>query len=460
MRRVRFLAALCCALAVTSATVTHASATKTRTIAGVGMIRLGDSAKIGSEHLTRSAYVILSPFNGYLARGIRAGNPNTTVLAYKSSMDLKSNAACTANPAGCDTGITFAEAQAHDAASPKDPWILRDSHGNPMTGGYPDNYLGDVGSASFQTRWLANVSTFLRANGLSGVFIDNVLGDLSGWSQGRFPTKYANDPAWEDAMASFVSRVGPALQRQGFFVAVNAYKPYPDDISWWRRIARWTDGLTDEFWQQNPNDVRQLYTSDAPSWTGHWDYWQQLVGVAQKNGSSFFGISYGDTSDTRLMQYGRASFLIAWNGRGGAYFFNPLAAADPWQEAWTADIGRPVASRYRVGSGWRREFSNGTVVVNPSSTKSQSFTFAHAYVTADGQSVKQLTLAPTSAAILESTAPVSVPKGTPATPKRGIMWDGKRVVTRHAMLVWLRAHHVTWRTWAGHHPSAARSLTG
>ena len=199
---------------------------------GVGMIRLGDTASFGAAHFSHSAYVIVSPFNARLAAQIRATNSNTTVLAYKSSMDLNSEAFCAANVGQCETGVTYAEAVAHDKAYPSDPWVLRDASGNPLTGSYPGNYLGNVGSASFQNRWIANVSAFVKANDFSGVFIDNVLGDVSGWTGGRFPARYRTDAAWGDAMASFVKQVAAVLRPQGLFVAVNAYKPYPDNTSW------------------------------------------------------------------------------------------------------------------------------------------------------------------------------------------------------------------------------------
>jgi hypothetical protein len=449
----------CLALALAGAI--HAESRAQTVAGGVGMLRLGDSASIGSAHFSHSAYVILSPFNGRLVPQIRAQNPNTTVLAYKASMDLKSSAFCAANIGQCETGVSYSEAVAHDAANPKDPWILRDASGNPMTGGYPDNFLGDVGSASFQSRWIANVSAFLKANDFSGVFIDNVLGDVSGWTQGRFPTKYRTDAAWEDAMASFVKQVGAAFHPRGLFVAVNAYKPFPENTSWWQRIAPSTDALMSEYWQQNPNDPRELYTADAPSWTGHWDYWQKLIDIAQNAGSSFFGLQYGDTGDTRLMRYGRASFLLGWNGSRGAYFFNPQNSADPWQGAWTADVGRPLAARYRVGTGWRRDYSGGTVVLDPSATRSQTFDLGKPYRLPDGSTVQSVTLAPTTALVLANTGatPATVPAAVTTAAAHGIRWDGKRFTTRRTFNLWLRSHAISWKNWAVRHPAAARSLS-
>jgi hypothetical protein len=448
----------CLALALAGAI--HAESRVATVARGVGMLRLGDSASIGSAHFSHSAYVILSPFNGRLVPQIRAQSPNTTVLAYKSGMDLKSSPFCAANVGQCETGVTYAEAVAHDAAAPADPWVLRDAAGNPMTGGYPDNFLADVGSRSFQAQWIANVSAFLTANKFSGVFIDNVLGDVSGWTQGRFPTKYRTDAAWGDAMAAFVKQVAAAFRPRGLFVAVNAYKPYPDNTSWWQRIAPSTNALMSEYWQQNPNDPRELYTADAPSWTGHWDYWQKLVDIAQNAGSSFFGLQYGDTGDTRLMRYGRASFLLEWNGNAGAYFFNPQTATDPWQAAWTADIGRPVAARYRVGTGWRREYSGGTVIVDSSATRSQTFDLGGPYQVPGGDTVQTVTLAPTTALILTRVglAPTAPAPATTRPAKAGIRWDGKSFTQRRTFDTWLRLHHIGWKSWALRHPAAARRL--
>jgi hypothetical protein len=452
-------------LALALAGATHAESRTQAVAGGVGMLRLGDSASIGSAHFSHSAYVIVSPFNARLVPQIRAGNAATKVLAYKASMDLKSSPFCAAHGDQCETGISYAEAVAHDAANPKDPWILRDASGSPMTGGYPDNFLGDVGSKSFQSRWIANVSSFLQANHFSGVFIDNVLGDVSGWTKGRYPAKYPTDAAWSDAMASFVKQVSAVFRPRDLFVAVNAYKPYPENTSWWKRIAPSTDALMSEYWQQNPNNPRELYTADAPSWTGHWDYWQKLIDIAQDAGSAFFGLQYGDASDTRLMRYGRASFLLDWNGKRGAYFFNPQSSADPWQGAWTADIGRPLADRFRVGTGWRRDYSGGTVILNPSASRSQTFDLGRPYTLPDGTTARSITLAPSTALVLtgiqqSSSAPAAQrPSAAVSHGATAVRWDGKLFRTRRQFNGWLRSHHLSWNRWAERHPVAAHRLS-
>ena len=401
LRRLPVAAAAVLLAATASAAVdgrTHAG----RAVPGVGMIRLGDSAALGAAHFASSSYLILSPHERRYAMSARKADPSIVTLAYKSAMGLDRSPECRRGVDTCPSAISFAETKEHDAnAPPSERWALSDDSGNPMLShDYPEYALGDVGVPSYQQRWIENVSRFLRANRFSGVFIDSVGGDLSGSTGGRFTSKYPNDQAWERAMTAFIKHVGPALRKQGFFVAANAWKEYPRTPAWWREIAPATDALMVEYWQQNPNNLSELYTSDAPSWTARWEYWESLVEVAQRAGSSFFGLQVGDPSDVRMMRYGRASFLLAWNGKRGAYFFSPRAPVDPWHQAWTADVGPPVGERYRVGVGWRRAFKHGTVIVNPSVSRRQTFELGALYNLPGGTTARSVTLEPTTALIL------------------------------------------------------------
>jgi hypothetical protein len=66
------------------------------------------------------------------------------------------------------------------------------------------------------------------------------------------------------------------------------------------------------------------------------------------------------------MTYGRASFLLVWNGTSGAYIYNPTDSTDPWNPAWTTAIGAPTGAMTQVGGSYVRDYSGGYVVVNPS----------------------------------------------------------------------------------------------
>jgi len=293
-------------------------------------------------------------------------------------------------------------------------WLLRDGAGNLLVNkGYPDNYVGDVGDPAYQRAWLANVLRFLRAHHDDGVFIDDVLRDLVPLA-GTEAAKYPTQQAWAAAQLSFVRAVGSGLRARGYYVLVNASGYIPGDpasdngsntIAWWRQLAPSVSGLFNEYYQQISDGSNTLRAS-GESWQQNWDGWQRLVQAAQALGKDFVGLAYGSSSDTQRMSYGKASFLLDWNGGGGAYIYEPKGEhPTPWNEAWTADIGRPAAPKQRVGAGWLRRYSAGVSIVNPSASSSQTFHLGGNYLTPYGQTVADITLAPTSGLTLTSRAP-------------------------------------------------------
>ena len=91
--------------------------------------------------------------------------------------------------------------------------------------------------------------------------------------------------------------------------------------------------------------------------------------VAQRVGVDFFGYMYGSSSDTRAMRFGKASFMLDWDGEGGAFVYHATEAGDPWHPAWTADLGEPVGEKVVLAPGVAtRRFERGRVIVNATTT--------------------------------------------------------------------------------------------
>ena len=318
---------------------------------GIGVIRLGDRFAQASGY-GRYAYVIVGRSDARSARRLHG-----TTLAYMSGMDITH----------FDTGVSMKAALAHN-------WLLRDSAGNLIAHeGYDDVYLADVGSTSYQQAWVKNVLAFLRSTRIRGVFIDDVIADPRGWTVGEiFPPAYPDQASWAAATASFVKAVGSELKAHGYYVLLNANGHRRDtgaedsgqfDASWWRELAPDVSGFLDEYWQQNPNDLTQL-RSVGTAWYQQWRGWQRLVSVAQRAGVDFFGLTYGTHDDLQAMRYGKGSFMLDWNGKGGAFIFE-TEDGDPYNPAWAADLGRPLAPKVEVQPGvWRRPYERGLVLVN------------------------------------------------------------------------------------------------
>lgn len=345
-------------------------------VPGIGIQRLGSSYG-GASGYERYSYVIV----GRSAAPAAATQPGVS-LVYHSGTSVN---------VGFDTGVPYAVAAANG-------WLLGDASGTLLRNlAYPDNFIGDVGNPAYQADWARRVGDYLAAIRADGVYIDDVIADINAMS-GKYPTKYPDQASWENAMASFVTAVGSALRSRGFYVLVNAHKFVAGDlgsndgsleVQWWRRLAPSVNGLHSEYWVQDPTNIGRLRAAGG-EWWNNWDGWQRLVGVAQAAGADFFAYMYGGSGDTRTMRYGKGSFLLDWDGQGGAFAFSATDGSDPWNAAWTADLGRPTAAKQSPAPGvWTRRFERGTVVVNS--------TGATVSVTVDGS---PRTLGPTDALIL------------------------------------------------------------
>jgi hypothetical protein len=292
----------------------------------------------------------------------------------------------------------------------KHGWVLRDAGGALLhNAAYPNNYVGDVGDAAFQQAWIRNVARILRTTHAKGVFVDDVLRDVAPLADG-YPAKYPSQPTWAAAELSFVRAVGPALRRLGFYVLVsatgytrgdNASDDGTTTVEWWKQLGPSVSGLAYEYFQQSPAGTNQR-RSAAESWDANWPGWERLVKTAQSMKRAFVGMMYGPGGDLSTLMYGKASFLLDWNGKDGAFIYLPTDGVDTGSAIWATSIGVPAAPKHAVGAGWLRRYSRGVVVINPSATSSQAFSLGGSYVAPDGARVSSVTLPPTTALILRA----------------------------------------------------------
>jgi hypothetical protein len=337
-----------------------------------------------------SAYRSYSVVIAGLAQARDAGREPGKSLVYFSGTDVNSR---------WNTGVPYAEARRHG-------WLLKDAAGNLLVNRrYPSNYIGDVGNAAYQRAWITNVTRILHRNGDDGVFIDDVLYDLKPLA-GTEAAKYPTQQQWAAATVSFVKAIGTALRSHGYYVALNASGYIPGDtnsndgtntITFWKQLGPYVDGLMNEYYDQTA--TTQLRATGT-AWYQQWDGWQRLINTAQSMGNDFFGLMHGPVGDAHRMSYGKASFLLDWNGGGGAFIYQPGSRGDPWNGAWTRDIGRPIGPKHQVGTAWFRRYRDGIALVNPSPSTSQHLDLGRTYLSPAGKPVSQLTLAPTTGLVL------------------------------------------------------------
>jgi hypothetical protein len=365
-----------------------ASTVSTTPVAGIGIERLGNSYASGSSY-GRYSYVAVG-----IADAAEAGALDTTSLVYTSGTSV---------PQSWTAGVPYGLALANG-------WLLKDAGGDPVMNLQYGRNVGDFGNRAYQEAFIGWTLAFLRENHNEGIEIDDVVCDAAQLTH-AYPAKYPNRRAWEEAQVSFVAAVGDALRAHGYYVLANATCFVRGDLgsndgsltaSFWRRLAPHVSGLMSEYWLQLPTDPTTVRRQGTDDWMYHWSTWQRLVEVAQEGGADFFALMYGSATSTSVMRYGKAAFLLDWDGRGGAFIYTPdHGTTDPWNPEWTMDIGSPSGPKQQIGVGWRRDFSAGVALVNPDRSTPQQFRLGGTYYQADGAAVSSVTLGPGQGLILQ-----------------------------------------------------------
>ncbi|HWL34254.1 MAG TPA: putative glycoside hydrolase [Gaiellaceae bacterium] len=361
-----------------------------------GLLKIGGPFPAGVD-AGNYQYVVLHSDRAALIPALKAANPQLKVLVYKDMAAALSWAGTTKLPAG----VSMAEAEANPE------WFLNDTNGRRIEWcDYAGDWQMDVGRRSYQDRWATNVGADMRANGWDGVFVDDTNASQSWHLCGRTIAKYPTDAAYASATRSFLANVGPALTSQGFLVIPNIYLPYSSNaLATWLDWISFTSGGMQEFWSKWGTGATEHFAGND------WTYRQQFLGATQRAGKIFLGLTYAPSSDVRSMRYARSTFLLDWDGGESALLLESGNGVDPTDADWMTDIGSPRGARYPAGAAWRRDYSGGTVLVNPSAA-TVWINLEAPHVNQDGQVVSSLALAPTTGAVLRrlgAAAPVSPP---------------------------------------------------
>ena len=346
-------------------------------------IDTGQDAYLGSTG--RYAYVEINDYESGHVAAVRASGAKVLLYA-QTQTEGSSSCQYDARPSW---GVSYCYA---DQAHPE--WFLVDKSGQRAKYTDYNLYMMDMGSASYQQQWADNEIATARRDGFDGVYMDDV--NLSpGHGTNGTLAKY-NDSQYEVAVQSFVAAVATRLRGAGLIVSANVGNANPWDgnaVAESQQMARNLTIYNHEFWMR--------WQAGTPLMTGpEWLTSVQMAEAIQATGAAFAALTYGSSGDVNAMRYARASFLLGWNGHtGSALMYRPPDLEDPYSPEWASYVGAPSGSRYPVGAGWRRQFSGGTVVVNPSAG-SQTFALGGLYRMPDGSVVTAVTLGPASALVL------------------------------------------------------------
>jgi hypothetical protein len=333
--------------------------------------QLGDTSKF--------RYVVLQDYMYSHIAAIKQKNPNTKVLAYLEAPVTRVQSC---------TGSTAPAYAPHDsfgvnycyAAQSHPDWFLTDAGGRRLTyTDYPSYSMMDIGNAAYQQTWAANALNAAKADGFDGVYMDDVNTHPGHGMDGKVAA-YA-DQAYGQAMSSFVASVGDRLRAGGLLAFANVSA---DPWTTWQRsdalaMAAHLTGVNREHysrWGDICGPFSERFNTTANNGTPPIDVELSYDRAIQATGAYLMGIDYGyspaTSSDVATMTYGRAMFLLAWDGRAGSsYIFRPCGGVDPANPAWMTDLGAPSEAATQLADGvYERRYSAGLVLLNPSRTSS------------------------------------------------------------------------------------------
>ncbi len=239
-------------------------------------------------------------------------------------------------------------------------WFLLDYRGERIRdGGSGTDYVFmDPGNLEWRQFFLQRVQESQRANGYYGVFLDNADASIARLERkvNRL-MKYPDDASYQAAIEGFLQYLYEGyFQPQGRPLYANIVSNR--NFEAWFRYLAYLDGAMDEGWGVGWTDE---YRSPA-----EWEAHLERAESTQGEGKTALLISSGRRNDLQRQQFALASYLLVNHGR--AYF--RYAHSDSYREIWlypnyALDLGEPLGVRYPEGDAWRRDFTRGSVVVNP-----------------------------------------------------------------------------------------------
>ena len=411
-RRIVVFAAALVLLVLSGPGAQQAARATTTPQANIASLRICTGCPQSGGDLSRFGYVILNSWDAPLLPALKAANPGLKALVYKN-LSFTVTYGCSG---GVDlpyqtTGVGYCDANANHP-----DWFVTDPSGNRLnSSAYPQAWIMDVGNPSYQAKWLSNVLADVHAGGWDGVFMDDTDADMGWHLSGRTMAKYPTTASWRAATRSMLASVGPALTSAGVLAIPNLSTPWAsnyDSQATWQDWIQFTSGAAQEYYSK--------WSTTSSGWFSgsDWTYRQQFQAITEQAGKIFLGITYAPKADTHSETWARANFLLFDQpSNHGALMFEASdpEAQDPYTASWTADVGTPVGARFQVGSAWRRNFTDGTVLVNPTGA-TVTVPLERSYDRDDGSSTTSVTLGPTSGAVLRSSSAAAAPPPPAQTP--------------------------------------------
>ena len=287
-----------------------------------------------------------------------APHPVLEYLRFEAIMDPGS---CTAAP--WNNNVAYKVGDFCNISANHPDWFLLTTSGQRIMHltGTTKFYLMDPGNPGWRAFFLSRVQEIFAADPVwDGVFLDNVE------ATNAFHVRAGEALAAYPDNASFQAAVQGFLQ----YLRANYFAPQGKLLSA-NLISRTNDADFTKYLTSLDGVMHEGWSIDDPKrWrsAAEWETHLALAEQTQAMGKSIILVSHGTQADLELQNFAYASYLLIANGKASFRY----ASSSAYNQAWLYDnyklnLGAPLGPRYKSGSAWKRDFSNGSVSVDPTS---------------------------------------------------------------------------------------------
>jgi hypothetical protein len=338
---------------------------------------------LSSDHVATSI-VVVQPYEAELTpeqiATLHSQNPDCKVLRYVDNTEAIDTVSALTDlyPWSLDYARRLnTDAEWNDLWANHQDWFLKDANGQyihrPSTYTWEMNpsrpYLMDQGSAGWRDWLVAKVASRL-SYGYDGVFLDQCSPTPTGYS--AIPAKYAGDyGAWRRDINGLVD---------------NIKSHFPDAVVVTNSL--WNGSTYYTYASPNPIDANNADGAEIEGFiyaAGNGPLqtqanWLKEVTLLKKLGEAgkialvHTCIRENDAnSPERILAYSLATFLLGRSGNRAYFDFISFKSeagftAGYLNAVYSMPIGDPTGVYYQKGIAYRRDFTNGKVIVNPNDT--------------------------------------------------------------------------------------------
>ena len=276
------------------------------------------------------------------------------IYVYLQLVEIRDPGSCTETPQG--NQVAFQPGDFCEINEQHPDWFLLDQNGNRIVD--RNSYYMDPGNQEYQAFWLQRARALQEQFHWDGIFIDNVEASLSKLTEeGIVPANYPNDERYQSAIEGFLAYLRDNyFQPHGQPVLANIISI--EDWNVWLRYLQYLDGaMVEAFAVDWANDYR------SPE---NWEIQMEAVDRAVSQNKALILVAQSEGPDPERQKFALASYLLIANENVSFRYTDAAGYQEILLfENYALDLGKPLGPRKKVLDSWRRDFSNGTVLINP-----------------------------------------------------------------------------------------------